>query len=126
MMNNVKTVLVVEDEEAVRALITETIRDDSRYRLLEAKNGKEALDIARKEIPDVVILDVIMPIYDGFEVCRQIKSDPKTQKAIVLMLSALAQESNKEMGRQAGADDYLIKPFSPTALIRILDSVLGQ
>lgn len=126
MMNNVKTVLVVEDEEAVRALITETIRDDSRYRLLEAKNGKEALDIARKEIPDVVILDVIMPIYDGFEVCRQIKSDPKTQKATVLMLSALGQESNKEMGRQAGADDYLIKPFSPTALIRILDSVLGQ
>ncbi len=64
----VKKILLAEDEDAVRALVGETIRDDSRYVLLEARNGKEALEIARRDKPDLVLLDIVMPIYDGFDI----------------------------------------------------------
>lgn len=119
----VKKILLAEDEDAVRALVGETIRDDSRYILLEARNGKEALEVAQREKPDLVLLDIVMPIYDGFEVCRQIKSDPQTKHIIVIMLSALAQESNRDMGKKVGADGYFTKPFSPSALIKRVDDV---
>lgn len=120
----VKKILLAEDEDAVRALVGETIRDDSRYVLLEARNGKEALEIVRRDKPDLVLLDIVMPIYDGFEVCRQIKSDPKTKHITVIMLTALAQESNREMGKKVGADDYFTKPFSPSSLIKKVEDAL--
>jgi len=122
----VKKILLAEDEDAVRALVGETIRDDSRYCLLEARNGKEALEIARREKPDLLLLDIVMPIYDGFEVCRQLKSDARTKDITIIMLTALAQESNREMGRRLGADGYFTKPFSPTALIMKVEEALGE
>ena len=120
-----KKILLAEDEDAVRTLVRETIRDDSRYRLLEARNGKEALEIARREKPDLILLDIIMPIYDGFEVCRQVKSDPVTKETTIIMLTALTQESDREMAKSMGADGYLTKPFSPTSLIQKVEEALG-
>ena len=120
-----KKILLAEDEDAVRTLVRETIRDDSRYRLLEARNGKEALEIAQREKPDLILLDIIMPIYDGFEVCRQVKSDPVTKETTIIMLTALTQESDREMAKSMGADGYLTKPFSPTSLIQKVEEALG-
>lgn len=121
----IKKILLADDEEPVRALVAATIRDDSRYKILEAKDGVEVLEIARKEKPDIILLDIMMPRMDGFEVCRHLKSDPKTSGIIIIMLTALAQNADKDKAKEAGANGYFAKPFSPTALIKKLEEVLG-
>lgn len=121
----VKKILLADDEEPVRALVAATLKNDNRYQLLEARNGMEALELARRERPDLVLLDVVMPHIDGFEVCRQLKADPATRHITVIMLTALAQEADKERGQQVGADGYFTKPFSPLALLNKVDEVLG-
>ena len=122
----IKKILLADDEEPVRALVTATIRDDTRYKILEAKDGIEALEIARKEKPDIILLDIMMPRMDGFEVCRHLKSDPKTSSISIIMLTALAQNTDKDKAREVGANGYFAKPFSPTALIKKLEEVLGS
>lgn len=124
-IEDVKKILLVDDEEAVRALVRETVRDDTRYKLLEARDGLEALEIARKEKPDLILLDAVMPAFDGFEVCRQLKSDPATKGAVIIMLSALAQEADRRKAQSVGSDGYFSKPFSPTALIRTVEEALA-
>lgn len=121
----IKKILLADDEEPVRALVAATIRDDARYKILEAKDGVEALEIARKEKPDIILLDIMMPRMDGFEVCRHLKSDPKTSGIAIIMLTALAQNADKDKAREVGANGYFAKPFSPTALIKKLEEVLG-
>lgn len=120
-----KKILLADDEETVRSLVAATIRDDSQYMLLEARDGTEALDIARREKPDLILLDIVMPGMTGFEVCRLLKADPATQKTAIIMLTALAQDADRELGRKVGADGYFSKPFSPTALIRKVEEALG-
>ncbi|MDO8636466.1 MAG: response regulator [Dehalococcoidia bacterium] len=122
----IKTILLADDEEPVRALVAATIRDDSRYKILEAKDGMEALEIARKEKPDIILLDIMMPKMDGFEVCRQLKADPRTSGIFIIMLTALAQNTDKGKAKEVGANGYFAKPFSPTALIKKLEEVLGS
>lgn len=95
------------------------------YRVLQARNGKEALEVARQEKPALVFLDVKMPLVDGFEVCRQLKADPQTSTIPVYLLSAMSQAEDKERGRLAGADGYFTKPFSPLALLEKVDEVTG-
>lgn len=121
-----KKILMVDDEEPVRALVVATIKYDGRYIILEAKDGLEALEVARREKPDVILLDIFMPGLDGFEVCRQLKADPETRGITVIMLTALAQDSDKEKAQQVGASGYFTKPFSPKALVRKLEEVLGS
>ena len=122
----IKTILLADDEEPVRALVAATIRDDSRYKILEAKDGMEALEIARKEKPDIILLDIMMPKMDGFEVCRQLKSDPRTSGISIILLTALAQNTDKGKAKEVGANGYFAKPFSPTALIKKLEEVFGS
>lgn len=122
----IKIILLADDEEPVRALVAATIRDDSRYKILEAKDGMEALEIARREKPDIILLDIMMPKMDGFEVCRQLKSDPRTSGISIIMLTALAQNTDKGKAKEVGANGYFAKPFSPTALIKKLEEVLGS
>ena len=123
---NTKKILLADDEEPVRALVAATIRDDARYEILEAKDGVEALAIARKEKPDLILLDIMMPRMDGFEVCRHLKSDPKTSGIAIIMLTALAQNADKERAKEVGANGYFAKPFSPTALLKKLEEVIGS
>ncbi|MBI2857242.1 MAG: response regulator [Chloroflexi bacterium] len=120
-----RKILLADDEETVRSLVAATIRDDSQYVLFEARNGIEALDIARREKPDLLLLDIVMPGLSGFEVCRRLKSDPETSGISIVILTALAQEADREKGRSVGADDYFSKPFSPTALIQMVEQMLG-
>jgi len=121
-----KKILIVDDQSEVRELVAVTLRIGD-YQILQASSGDEALSIVRSELPDLILLDVMMPNspMDGFEVCRQIKSDPATQHLYVVMLTARGQETDKELGQQVGADDYFTKPFSPLQLMNKVEEVLG-
>ena len=109
-----ETVLVVEDDAGVRAYVCDCLGD--AYRALEASNGAEGLEIARREVPDLVLSDVMMPRLDGYGLCRALKSDAVTGHIPVVLLTAKASEESKIEGLETGADDYLAKPFSAREL----------
>ena len=119
-----KTVLVVDDEATVR-LLTQATLGRGTYRLLEATNGAAGLELARREHPDLVILDVGMPDLDGLTVCQALKGDPATAGVAVVMLTARAQEGDRQRGLEAGADAYVTKPFSPRLLLETVERLLG-
>ncbi len=122
----IKTILIVDDQPEVRELVSVTL-EIGPYRILTAENGERALEIARAELPDLILLDIMMPGGpDGLEVCRHLKGDPRTSGIYIVMLTAKGQESDKEAGRRAGADDYFVKPFSPLELIYKVEEVLGS
>jgi two-component system phosphate regulon response regulator PhoB len=120
-----RTLLIADDEDGIRSLVRMTLQR-KQYEILEASDGEEALALARKHHPELVLLDVMMPGLTGFEVCRALKDDPATADATVVMLSAKAQDSDRAQGIAAGADDYFTKPFSPIALLRKIDDVYGE
>lgn len=119
-----KKVLLADDEDGVLALVSATLGNDRRYTLLTAKDGEEALSIARKEVPDLIFLDIMMPKMDGYQVCQALKHANATRHIKVVMLTAMAQDANRERARSAGADDYFTKPFSPTALLEKVSDLL--
>jgi two-component system phosphate regulon response regulator PhoB len=120
----VRTLLVADDEDGVRALVRMTLEGES-LEILEAADGEQAVTMAREYHPDVVLLDVMMPGRSGFDVCRDLKADPSTAGITIILLTARAQNADREEGQAAGADDYFTKPFSPIALLRKVDDVLG-
>jgi DNA-binding response OmpR family regulator len=120
-----RTLLIADDESGIRSLVKMTLQR-KQYEILEASDGEEALALARKYHPELVLLDVMMPGLTGFEVCRALKDDPATASATVVMLTAKAQDSDRAEGLAAGADDYFTKPFSPIALLRKIDDVYGE
>jgi two-component system alkaline phosphatase synthesis response regulator PhoP len=109
-------VLAVDDERHIRMLI-EVNLERAGYRVTTACDGQEALDSIRTDRPDMVVLDVMMPRVDGFEVLRRLKADPETHEIPVLMLTAKAQDADVFHGWQSGADCYLTKPFNPAELV---------
>jgi len=117
------TVLIVDDEPSILELVRFTLEDD-QIRILEAADGLTALDIARGERPDLVLLDVRMPQMGGVEVCRRIRQDPALAGTRVVMLTAADQEADRARGLAAGADQYLAKPFSPLALLALVRGLL--
>jgi DNA-binding response OmpR family regulator len=117
--------LIVDDEAGIRSLVRMTL-DSEDYEILEAREGKEALALALAEHPDLVLLDVMLPDRSGIEVCRELKSNPETSGATVVMLTAKAQLSDLGDAEAAGADGYFTKPFSPIALLQKVENVLGR
>jgi DNA-binding response OmpR family regulator len=109
-------VLLADDDPSLLRLISTTLGTDD-FELLLATDGEQALETARRQHPDLLLLDVNMPRLDGFEVCRQIKADPETASIKVVMLSARGTDADRAHGREAGADDYFAKPFSPIQLL---------
>ena len=105
-------VLLVDDNTTNLQLLHETL-DGRGYRLLIAKNGKTALAIAQKANPDLILLDIMMPEMDGYEVCRRLKSDEKTERIPIIFITALADEDDEAKGLALGAVDYITKPFNP-------------
>jgi DNA-binding response OmpR family regulator len=103
-------VLIVDDSEAFRRLNAEILKMDG-HQVLMARNGRETLDLVRSERPDIILLDIMMPGLDGFEVCRELKGDPATQGTMVVMVTALS-ESARYRAIQAGADEYVTKPIT--------------
>jgi DNA-binding response OmpR family regulator len=109
-------VLLADDDAALRRLIGATLGEDN-FELLQAIDGEQALQVAREQRPGLVLLDVRMPRLDGFEVCRQLKSDPTTASIKVVMLTARGGDVDRVHAREVGADDYFSKPFSPVQLL---------
>ena len=116
-------ILIAEDERDIRDLITFTLRYNG-HEVLAASNGEEALALTEKEIPELVLLDVRMPRMTGYEVCRRIKEEDDLSHIPVLFLSAKGQEAEVQAGLDAGAVDYILKPFSPDQLISRIEEHL--
>jgi two-component system phosphate regulon response regulator PhoB len=120
-----RKILLVDDDDMVRELVAATLKGGS-YQLLQAADGGKGLALAREVKPDLIFLDVNMPVMDGVSVCEALKADPQTQSISVIMLTALGQDVDKERARRAGANGYFTKPFSPLNLLRKVDEVLGE
>jgi DNA-binding response OmpR family regulator len=118
-----ETLLIAEDDPLLMPLLKATFRN-SGLRVITAGTGTQALDLARTERPDLVLLDVGLPEMNGYEVCRAIKTDPQTAVIRVVMLTARAGAADQRLAAEAGADTYLTKPFSPTGLLDVVRSVL--
>ena len=109
-------VLVVEDEQDVAELLRYNL-NRAGYDVMSAPNGADAVKMARDALPDVILLDVMVPQLNGWEVCRRLKSDPATQSIPIIMVTGRVEEGDKVLGFELGADDYVTKPFSPRELI---------
>ena len=120
-----KTILVIDDEKDLIKLIDLHLSKEE-YLVISAKNGIEGLDIALKHKPDLILLDIMMPKLDGLEVCKRLKSATETSRIPVVMLTAKAQETDKVIGLELGADDYITKPFSPRELVARVKAVLRR
>lgn len=118
-MAEAKKILVVDDEEHVVAAIVTNLQLEG-YEVIPAYNGTEALELVREEKPDLVVLDVMMPEMNGWEVLQSLKTDPATEDLPVIMLTALSQDRDIERGWELEANAYLTKPFDPAKLIRIV------
>ncbi|KUO77016.1 MAG: two-component system response regulator [Clostridia bacterium BRH_c25] len=118
-------VLVADDEKALRVLIAGTL-EIGNYEILEADNGIVALDLVKREKPDLIILDVMMPGMTGYEVCKRIKNNPDIAATRVLILTAKGQLSDREAAWEALADFYLAKPFSPMELLTMVEEILSK
>ncbi|KXG75948.1 response regulator [Thermotalea metallivorans] len=120
-----KKVLVVDDEQHIVELIQFNL-ENSGFDVLASDNGEDALKIAIEEVPDVIILDLMLPGMDGFEACKKIRSHEKTGKIPIIMLTAKSEETDKVLGLELGADDYLTKPFSVRELVARIKAVLRR
>lgn len=114
--------LIVDDNLDLRKVLRISL-GYGKYQLLEAEDGSKALEIIRRETPEIIILDIMMPGINGFDVCRSIKSDPSSAGAFVIMLTALGEQENLQKAQEAGADFYITKPFSPSELIEVIEGV---
>jgi len=123
-MSAPKRVLVVDDEEHVVAALKAHLQVEG-YIVIPAYSGEEALELTEKEKPDIIVLDVMMPGMDGWQVLQRLRSQPETEETPVVMLTALTQDKDIERGWELGAHAYLTKPFDPAKLSRILAEQLA-
>ena len=119
-----KTILLADDEANLRILVRTTL-DDSNYNILEAADGTSALDLARQQRPDFLVLDWMMPGINGIDVARTLRQDPSTADIPIIMLTARGQETDKAQGGSLKAYAYLVKPFSPLELLQKVQEALG-
>ena len=119
------TVLLVEDEGDIAALVRYHV-EKAGMQFLHAQDGGTALRLARSSLPDVVVLDIMLPGLDGLEVCRQLRRDAATRQLPIIMLTARGEEVDRVVGLELGADDYVVKPFSPRELIARIRAVLRR
>jgi two-component system alkaline phosphatase synthesis response regulator PhoP len=120
-----KKILVIEDDPATSRLVDYTLRHEG-YEVIIAFNGLEGIRKAINEAPDLVILDVMLPGMDGFEICHRLRAVAATAKMPILMFSAKAQEIDKNTGLKVGADDYLPKPAAPAEIVNRVKKLLAQ
>jgi two-component system alkaline phosphatase synthesis response regulator PhoP len=121
----VKKILVIEDDPATSRLVDYSLRHEG-YEVLTASNGLEGIRKAHAEAPDLIILDVMLPGMDGFEICHRLRAEPDTARLPILMLSAKAQEIDRDTGLKVGADDYLSKPAAPAEIVSRVEKLLAK
>jgi CheY-like chemotaxis protein len=117
-------ILVVDDEEDVRRLLV-MIFKDAGYQVFSAINGKEAVEVARREHPDLIFLDILMPVMDGFVACSILKNDPQTKEIFIAFLTAKDMPEDWDRGLQSEADVYIAKPFNNERLLFVARELLA-
>lgn len=125
MSQNKKIILVIEDEEDTSLFIKDRLEMEG-YQVVTAMNGQEGFDKTREHLPDLILLDVMMPKLNGYQVCRKLKLNPVTQAIPIVMVTAKAQESDIAFGKETGCDDYLTKPFEMDDLLEKIRKHLGS
>ena len=118
-------VLVADDDDDIRDLVAFRL-DRAGYEVLRAGDGQQALDLAKEHVPDLAVLDVMMPKLTGYDVTRELRANAATSRIPVILLTARVQEADVARGFEAGADDYVKKPFSPQELKARVQAVLGR
>jgi phosphate regulon transcriptional regulator PhoB len=118
-------VLIVEDEPDIRDLLVFHLEREG-YQVTKSRTGAEAVRLAQAAPPDLVLLDLMLPEMDGLEVCRRLRRDPATQSIPIVMLTARGDEVDRVLGLELGADDYVVKPFSPRELVARIRAVLRR
>ena len=121
-----RSVLIVDDDPFIRKLIATTLEDVAEFVLFEAADGAEALEVAAREQPAIVFLDVDMPRLDGISACRRLREEERTANAVIVMLTAAHGDNVERRSEEAGADLFLTKPFSPLDLLRLVDRLSEQ
>lgn len=117
--------LIVDDEQAIVDLVRHHLEKEGIV-CLEASEGETALQLARTERPDLLVLDLMLPGIDGLEICRLLRREPTTAAMVMIMLTAKAEEVDRVVGLEMGADDYVVKPFSPRELVARVKAVLRR
>ena len=124
-MLDMKPILIIEDEKDIVDLIEYHLRQ-SGFSVRKALDGPSGLEYAKKELPKLIILDLMLPGMDGKDICRALKSNPLTQSIPILILTAKAEEVDRVIGFELGADDYVTKPFSPRELVLRVKAILRR
>lgn len=120
-------ILIADDETHIRLLIEQALEEleDNGTEIITANNGMQALQLIREIKPKLVFLDVMMPIMNGFDVCRTVKSELNTERVYIVLITAKGQEFDRQMGENAGANSYITKPFDPDELLKLASQVLS-
>ena len=118
-------ILVVDDEIYIVHILDFSLGMEG-YEVLTALDGEQALEKARAEHPELIVLDIMMPKLDGYETCKLLKADTNTKDIPVILLSAKGRNVDQKIGFEVGADDYITKPFSPRKLVERINAILGQ
>ncbi len=118
-----KTILVVDDSPTALKITSDTLTEQG-FEVLSASDGEEALEIAARVHPDLIVLDIILPKKNGFQVCRQLKTESETENIKILMLSSKNQASDRFWGQKQGADAYITKPFEDEDLLSAIEALL--
>ncbi len=123
-----KKILIVDDESHIRMLIEQTLEDleDEGVELLFAENGEQALALIKKEEPNLVFLDVMMPKMNGMEVCHKVKRELDMSDVYIILLTAKGQEVDRQKGLEMGANKYMTKPFDPDEMLAIAEEILNH
>ncbi|HLD49590.1 MAG TPA: response regulator [bacterium] len=119
-----KRILIVDDEPHILLMVSTRLKGNG-YEVLTAQDGQAGLDMARNEKPDAIILDLMLPKIDGYKVCGLLKRDARYSKIPIIIFTAKAQEEDQRLGKEMGADAYLIKPFTPEVLLETLAKLIN-
>lgn len=120
-----KRILIVDDEPNIVTVVAARLKGNG-YEVLEAQDGLAGLDLAKKEKPDLIILDLMLPKLDGYKVCNLLKKDSRYAGIPIILFTAKAQEEDKRMGEEAGADAYVMKPYDPKVLLAQIQELLEK
>ena len=120
-----RKILIIEDDRDIVEMLEYNLQEEG-YQTVSALNGEKGIALAGKERPDLIILDIMLPVMDGFEVCRTLKNDDSVAHIPIIILSAKSQETDKVVGLELGADDYVTKPFSPRELAARVRAILRR
>ena len=120
-----KLILIVEDQEDLRGVLRDLL-GGSGYAVIEAQDGQDGVTKAKSERPDLILMDIQMPVLDGYEATRQIKADPDLKMTPIIAVSSFAMKGDEQKARAAGCNHYVTKPYSPLQLLRTIRGVLGE